>query len=338
MNPTIVDVARVAGVSTATVSRVINGISRVEPVTKKRVEAAIEKLRYRPNILARGLMKSRTDSVGILVTHIVNPYHMSIVHALERRLAAHGVFCYLCNSGDDPEQEDRYARELIRRAVDSLIVIEGAHSDSPDAVMYSTLAGDVPLILVNEHVALDIRAHIVRCEQETGIREAFAILAASGRRRVVLLNGTGHYSFDLKRRLLSEFVESNGLDPADNPVITISCPNDTESVHEAAGIAAALVRGPNPPDAIFAANDMMAAGALQGLLETGVSVPDDVAVVGVDDVIIARITRPKLSSVSLRTEEIGRETAETWVRIRDGVLTAPARVVVHSAFIERETT
>jgi LacI family transcriptional regulator len=339
MNVTISDVAMVAKVSTATVSRVLNGIGKVSPETRRRVEAAVESTGYRPNIMARGLMRARTDSVGILVTHIVNPYHMQIVHALEGGLGRRNVFCYLCNSGGDKALEERYARELIHRAVDALFIIEGAHSDRIGDSYYASLAEQVPLILVNEHLDLNSPAHIVRCAQEPGIREAFSHLKTRGRKRIALVTGTGHYSFELKERLFSEFIIAENLDPEENRVYRIDEANDPEAAHRAAELAIHLCSEKIRPDAIFAANDLLAAGALQGVLSAGVAIPEQASIIGVDDIVLSRVSRPRLSTVSLMTEELGEAAAEAYDTIRGmSPGNEPLRKVLSSRLIIRESS
>lgn len=202
MSLTIDDIAKAARVSTATVSRVINKNYPVSEKTRLRVEEVIARLGYRPNIFARGLMKAKTDSVGIIVPYISNPYHTQIVNAFEDELSKKDIFIYLCCSYDDPGLERKYVQRLMHRNVDVLVVIEG-HSMNCSRNHYLQIDPKQPIILVNEHLALDTKHHIVRCAQEPGLNQALDYFLHHGRRGIALFRGTTGYSFHLKGRLLS---------------------------------------------------------------------------------------------------------------------------------------
>lgn len=340
MSVNIEDIAKAAGVSTATVSRVLNSPGIVSETTRKRVEEAIELHGYKPSIFARGLMSSRTGSVGILTSYITNPYMTSIIDSIESTLARNDTFIYLCNCKSDIELEHEYTDELLRRKVDALIVLE-TPSFNGEHDYFLGLRAECPVILVNEHVSSDSPHHIVRCAQEPGLLEALQHFLSNELLPIALLLGdVGSYSFALKKRLFTEFRDANGLSEADSPCFLLGEANVEGIVERAARFAAALLQKDRPPRAILAGNDLIGVGVLQGALGAGLRVPQDLAIISVDNTILSRISVPMLSSVDLRTEDIGRIAAELYLRIRAGYSSgqAPARETISSFLVLRATT
>lgn len=342
MNVRIEDVARAAGVSTATVSRVINNDGHpVTAATRRKVEAAIRKLRYTPNIFARGLMKGTTNSVGIIVPYLSNPYHTEIVDAIVEVLARHDVFVHLCCSYDKLDLEQEYVRGLIQRRVDALIVVEAPsfNSSRPETFdMYSI--PKQPTILVNEHVSLATTHHIVRCAQEPGIEQALARFQVLGRERVALFRGGPGYSFELKERLFTRFLRDNGRNVKENPIVRIRHPNDPRAVHDSAAHITGLLAGPASPQAVLAANDLIALGVVQGALAAGARVPSDLAIISVDNTIVSQFSRPPLSSVDLRMKTVGHTAARAYLELRSNGFRAaePVRHSIDARLIVRESS
>jgi LacI family transcriptional regulator len=339
MSVTIDHIAKAAGVSTATVSRVINKNYPVSARAKKRVEDAIARLRYSPNVFARGLMKARTDSVGIIVPFISNPYHTEIVNAIENVLSKQGIFIYLCCSYADPDLEMEYVERLISRNVDALIIVEGGFMNKGENLLDSQ---DIrqPVIFVNEHVSLSTRHHIVRCAQEPGLSQAFDHMHGLEKRRILLLRGEGGYSFDLKELLFKRFRKDNDLDPERNPIIRMRQADEPRVVHDAAHCIRTLLKGRKAPRAVLAGNDLIAIGVLQGALEAGVKIPADLAIIGVDNTIVSQISRPQVSTVDLRMHELGRMAAKAYLELREKGFKAesPIRHTLESRLIHRETS
>jgi LacI family transcriptional regulator, galactose operon repressor len=338
-NRTIDDIAKAAGVSTATVSRVLNNAPHsVSAGTRRRVEAAIKKLSYTPNVFARGLMKASTDSVGIIVPFISNPYHTQIVDAIEKELSLHNIFVYLCCTYSEPKLEADYVERLSARRVDALVLVEGPSVNAPRG-RRSPDEIPVPVIRVNEHRDTATEHHIVRCAQEPGLEEALRHLLASGRRRIALFRGERAYSFDLKERLFRSFLSANGLDPGAIQVVRIRPANTSDAVHEAASQIGELFASRHAPDAVLAGNDLIAHGVIQGALAAGVRIPDDLSVISVDNTIIAEISRPRLTSVDLRMQTLGELTAAAFLdlRSRDFKSDEPIRASIDSRLVIRES-
>jgi LacI family transcriptional regulator len=337
----IEDVAREAGVSTATVSRVINNDTHsVTAETRGKVEAAIRRLHYSPNIFARGLMKGTTNSVGIIVPYLSNPYHTEIVDAIIDVLVRHDVYVHLLCSYDKPELEREYVRGLVQRRVEGLIVVEASsfNSTRPRASELYQIPRQ-PTILVNEHLSTEAPHHVVRCAQEPGIEAALARFLARGRTEVALFRGGPGYSFTLKERLFKRFLRENDLSPQHNPVVRIRHANDPRAVHDSAVHIGGLLAGPRPPRAVLAANDLIALGVVQGALAAGARVPDDLAVISVDNTILCQFSRPTLSAVDLRMKTVGQTAARLYMDLEaNGFRTDhPVCHSIDSRLIQRES-
>lgn len=341
MGSTIKDVADAAGVSTATVSRAINNPEQVSPETRSRIEKIIEEKGYRPNIFARGLMKSRTDSVGILVSHLVNPYITSIVDTMESILSRSGTYIYLCNCKQAKQLEREYTTELLRRNVDALIVVETLSFSSADNFLID-FESPCPIILVNEHVGMSTRHHIVRCDQEPGIREALNFLSSRELFPIALFLGDPHeYSFRLKERIFKEFQRERGLSDSQVQIHYLFGETNSEDiVAKSADYAFQLLTGRNRARSVLAGNDLIALGVLQAAQKTGTRIPEELSVIGVDNTLLSRTSLIPLSSIDLRTEDVGRMAAELYLRLRNGRqdLTEPVHESIPSFLRLRATT
>ncbi|HEY9594107.1 MAG TPA: substrate-binding domain-containing protein, partial [Spirochaetia bacterium] len=267
-----------------------------------------------------------------------NPYHIAIVDAIVDALAAHDVFVSICSSSDKAEHERDAVRSLGQRRVDALIVIESpTFNTTPDATLDSFTIPGKPTILVNEHLSRATPHHVVRCAQEPGIRQALARFLDGGRRRIALFRGGPSYSFDLKETLFKGFVRDNGLDSRACPVVRVKRANDAQAVHDSARLVGELLHGRDAPQAVLACNDLIAIGAVQGALAAGARIPDDLAVIGVDNSIVSQFSSPPLSTVDLRMKTVGQTAARLFLELRErgfrGV--EPARRTLDARLIVR---
>jgi LacI family transcriptional regulator len=285
-------------------------------------------------------MKGTTDSVGIIIPYLSNPYHTAIVDAIVDVLARHDVFVSLCCSYDNTEREQEYIRGFVHRGVDALIVVESPFFNSPRHSLEMYTLPRQPTILVNEHLSTDTPHHIVRCAQEPGIQQALARFLALGRERIALFRGRTDFSFDLKERLFRRFVADNGLVPTDTAVVRVRHANDSRAVHDSAVHITALLRGDRPPRAVLAGNDLIALGVVQGALAAGARVPEELAVISVDNTIVSQFSRPPLSAVDLRMTTVGHAAAHAYLGLRENGFrsTAPLRHAIDSQLIVRETS
>lgn len=304
-------VAARAGVSIASASRVLNGLGG-SPETVRRVRAAAAEVGYVPNAIARSLQARRTDLVALAVEDIGNPVYVAMMRAIESVVAESGRQLLVHATGGRVDDETALLRRLAHRYVDGMIIspirVTGAHRDA--------LTGTpVPVVVVGQ-LPGDVPVDNVRTDSRTGIRLAVDHLVAAGRRRIGFLNGPLDTVPGAARDAgFREALAGHGL-PVDERLLEVG------DFHYEPGRAAAqrLLARAEPQrsrsgsqaslDALVCANDMIAVGALHTLLAAGVKVPQDVALVGMDDTELARMSFPQLSSVSLGSAARGRRAAE----------------------------
>jgi LacI family transcriptional regulator, galactose operon repressor len=300
MTATIADVAQRAGVSTATVSRVLSGVGRARPETRSRVLDAARTLEYRPSLVARALKQRATRTLGLIVTDIENPYFPQLVRAVEDAANAEGYAILLCNADEDPEREASYLDVLVERRVDGLIV---AASTIGTRQRQWLAHPPVPVVLVNTR------------SPQTDLPSIASDNRAGGRL-------AAHHLLDLGHRRFGYLMP---------PPRNLDAPNRLAGVREALrrtpGATLAIGRGGatvaggetamlellsgEPPTAVIAYNDLMAIGALRAVRRAQLRVPVDVSLVGFDDVAFAAYAEPALTTVRQQTAEMGRWAVAT---------------------------
>lgn len=317
------DVASRAGVSVKTVSNVVNGYVHVAPDTRARVEAAVAELGYRPNLFARSLRGGRSGIIALAIPELQVPYFAELAQCVVKEAAAHG-FTVLIDQTEGNADHERVVMEGIRdHLIDGLIF-------SPLALGSRELArqrrDETPLVLLGERVGGGLADHVA-IDNVRAAREAVLHLAGQGRRRVAAVGAQRVVRGETAHLRLAGYragLEEAGL-PWD-PGLVARAP----SFHRAEGALAMgrLLDGPARPDAVFAFNDLLALGALRACHDRGVRVPDDVAVVGFDDIDDGRYSIPSLSTVSPDKAEIARTAVEFLVSRLGGNAHSPAREVV----------
>jgi DNA-binding LacI/PurR family transcriptional regulator len=301
--PTLEQVAALAGVSRATVSRVVNGSPRVSAEVRAQVERAVAKLGYVPNRAARSLVTRRTDSIGLIVAEpesrfFSEPFFAGVVRGVSAALVDTDVQLVLLMAQDAAHQ-GRLERYITGGHVDG-VLLASLHGDDP---LPRTLErAGVPAVLVGRPAGPS-PASYVDADNRGGARQAVGHLAGRGRRRIATITGpmdmgVGQDRLDGYR----EGLRAAGL-PEDRRLVE---EGDFSEQSGAEAMRRLLEREPGL-DAVFAASDLMAAGALRALAAAGQRVPDDVALVGFDDEVTARLTQPPLTTVRQPVEEIGRQ-------------------------------
>lgn len=299
--PTLEEVAARAGVSRATASRVVNGVSSVDAVLRARVERAVAELDYLPDRAARVLVTGRADAVALVVSEPDNrvfgdPFFAAIVRGVGQELSAAGLqmTLMLATSRADLERIERYLRSAPLDGV--LLVSEhSTHDPLPRAL----LAARVPTVIGGRPLDPELRIPYVDNDNEAGGRAAAGHLAGLGRRRIATVAGPADMAAGMDR--LAGFRAGLGALFRDDLVER----GDFTTVGGEAATSRLLARHPDL-DGLFVANDLMAAGALAALRAAGRHVPGDVAVVGFDDAPLAVLTDPPLTTVRQRTVDQGR--------------------------------
>ncbi|NUR97377.1 MAG: LacI family DNA-binding transcriptional regulator [Kribbellaceae bacterium] len=326
------DVARSAGVSTMTVSNVINGRPRVGAATRERVLAAISDLGYQVNLAARHLRAGRTGVVGLAVPELERPYFAQLAGRLADRFEAHGLRIVMERTGASREGElDAVAFSRLRM-YDGLIL----SVVDIDPAELSQLRTDAPVVMIGER-ALPSRFDHVMMDNVDGARQATAHLLATGARRIAMLGGdpSGTANMPALRAEGYALAHADAGVPVD-PELNVRSSFRMQDGYDA--IRSLLGRGIGF-DAVFALTDVVAMGALRALADAGMRVPDDVQVVGFDDIDEAAYLVPSLTSVNPGHAEMAdRITALLTAQITDGPTGDPQEVVVPARLVQRGTT
>ena len=305
MNATIRDVASAAEVSVATVSRVLNGSDKVVEPTRSRVLAAATSLGYVPHSGARSLSMQRTDTIGVILPDLHGEFFSELIRGIDAATRARGLHLLLSHSHGDPDEAAAVLRAM-RGRVDALVVMS-PYAD--EAMLSASISGSTPLVLLGSggagrhpRLAIDNRGG------------AFAMtehLLEAGYRSIAFVAGP-QGNIEAARRL-EGYRAALATRPGTEARIL---PGD---FGEESGLAAGrLLIAQGLPDAVFAANDMMAIGCLQAFREAGVDVPGDVALAGFDDIPVARFLDPPLTTVGVPIAEIGRHAVECCAEILAG--------------------
>lgn len=298
---TIHDVAREARVSAATVSRVLNGHEDVNAEMAGRVAEAVRKLDYRPNGVARSLRRQAAQVWALVISDIENPHFTALVRGVEDVARAHGFSVVLCNSDEDAEREARYLEVALSNRMSGVIL----SPSSGDTEVTPLLDRGTPVVTIDRTLR---RAGVpaVVVDNEAAARGATQHLLDAGHRRVGCVTGPLQTS-TAEQRLAgyrsAVAASPHGVDPALIKVENYKEDGGYRAVRE-------LLSSDDPPDALFIANSLMTMGALEALVEQGVRVPDEMALVGFDDSPWLRLMRPSLSVVAQPTYEIGRRAAQ----------------------------
>jgi LacI family transcriptional regulator len=302
---TIRDVAQRAQVSIASVSRVLNRFSNVSEDTRARVNAAVDELGYVPHAGARSLSLARTGAIGVVLPNIHGEFFSEIVRGMDRLATERGYLLLLSNM-HALAGEAQAVLKAMRGRVDGLIVM-APHLE--DEEFTTALPRGTPAVLVNTRAEVRDRPAI-RLDNAAGARSVAEHLIATGRRRIVHISGPIG-NIDAEERAESFRQTLKGHDEIDSVIV------QGDFYEESGGAAvAALIDAGHSFDAIFAANDMMAIGAMEALRAKGIKVPEDVAVAGFDDVPLA--SHLELTTVRVRIAELGERAIERLVRMLEG--------------------
>lgn len=317
---TIEDVAAAAGVSPTTVSHVYSGHRPVKPTTREHVERIAAELGYRPSAIAKSLRVQRTDTVMIVIPDITNPFYPGFARGIQDVLRARGYHTLMCNTDAVEAEERAYVEEALNRRVDGLVFV-GFRIGVEDLAELTSQGISAVAIGSNPP---ESQIDGVRFDDRLAAREATAYLIETTGSAVAHLAGPRDTAIGRSR--LDGFHDAHeraGLAVPEGYVV----PGPFTQQGGMEGMRALLAL-PSPPRGVFCANDMIALGALRVTHTSGLQVPDDVALVGVDDVDVATLTDPPLTTIRFRTDDLGRTCGELLLDRMTGAWTGPARNVV----------
>jgi LacI family transcriptional regulator, galactose operon repressor len=308
---TIRDVAKLAGVSTMTVSRVVNNSGYTSQTTRLRVEQAVAQLGYVPNAVARYLRSKQTHTIALVVSDITNPFFTTIARGVEDVAGPRGFAVMFCNTDEDDDEEARYLRLLVERQVDGVLLVPAGN---PAASIRMLRAHKVPLVILDRRVP-GRPIDTVRCDSEAGAYELVRHLIGLGHRRIGVLTGRRSISTSADRVAgVRRALEESGL-TLDEALVRWGRFNfgdlNLADGHQMADEVIAATD--DPPTALFAANNFIAFGAIRALREMGLHMPDDISVVAFDDLPTEWVSDPFLTVAAQPAYEIGRRAAEMMI-------------------------
>lgn len=321
----IVDVAKQAGVSTATVSRVLSGLPGISEETRARVQAAVDLLGYRPDLAARRLRSGRTDTLGLIVSDIRNPFFTEISRAVEDVAYQHNMRVFLCNADEDPDREAFYLKMMHDENVNGVIL-------SPTLSLLGQLrTGDhpFPLVLVDRCERDTLADAVVLDNFDAGYRLTEHLIA-QGYVRIVFLYGAAGATGPQRHQGYLAAMAAASLAPQAEAITP-------RSAH-ACEVAEALLRRSPMPDALLASNGLVLQGIAEAVKAVGVQVPTDTAIAGFDDLPWTRLVTPDITVVRQPTDEIGQTAIQL---LQERVATperSVRRVVLRGELLVRGST
>ena len=327
--PTVLDVAKRAGVSPITVSRVINNSGYVSESTKKRVEIAVKELGYVPNTIARGLRSKRTHTLALVVTDITNPYFTLMARGVEDVAGESDYTVVYCNTDESEAKEEKYANILAQRKVDGVLLVPACSN----AKIIKFLESNGVTVVVLDRRVSGVETDFVRSDSENGAKDLIKLLIGLGHRRIAMITGPKEVSTSIDRIAgYRQALTEAGL--SDNELVYYGAFNQQsgyELTHQA------MNRAPKPT-AIFGANNFITIGIIKALYESKVDVPGDVSVVGFDDLPESMLVRPFLTVARQPAYEMGRSATELLLkRISDGLSEDFHEIILPAEIIERES-
>lgn len=331
MRATILDVAALAGVSKATVSRAFINPDAVSPDTRERIFAAAKALQYRPNAIARAMITKRTGNLAFIIYGkqapvITNPFYGAILESVVRAASDIGYSMFI---ESDAALRAQSGELMLQKQVDGIIFSSQPHIP----MVMSAMEGGTPTVFVN-HITDLPGAHCLVCDDNGGMALAVGHLAALGHRRIAMLSG--RFTRFIRDRRHRGFLQAMGAHrlAADTALIA-SCEPTMEAALRA---ASALLDAPAPPTAVVCTNDTLAVGAMKAALHRGLRLPEDFSVVGFDDSAFCPLVEPELTSVRYDTERMGRLAVECLMAQINGASWPKPVITLEAALVERRST
>ncbi|MEK3888167.1 LacI family DNA-binding transcriptional regulator [Bacillus sp. FSL K6-3431] len=330
MKVTIYDVAKKAGVSIATVSKVINNTGNMRETTRKKVSEIMKQMNYRPNLMASALSGKGTETLGLLVPDISNPFFSAMARTIEDCAHERGMSVIMCSTDEDVEKEKKYLDVLQRKQVDGFIIASTFHDKS---LLQELIKSNIPLVmLAYDEPSLDVSK--VSVDDVKGGYNATTHLLSGGHSKIAVI-AEHTYSSNLRLQGYCDAYSDHSLVFQEEYIFrtTASISNGKacfEKIFQQLDIG--------PPTAIFACNDLLAIGIIQGATEKGIKIPEDLAIIGFDNTILATTTVPGLTTISQPIEEMGKKVVSIIIdEIKDSN-SVKKRILFNPELIVRGTT
>ena len=328
--PTIREVAKKAGVSSATVSHVANNTRFVSEDVRERVKTAMRELNYRPNALARSLRRGETHTLGLILPDSSNPFFAEVGHAIESEAFALGYSVILCNTDNDENKERIYTEVLENKQLDGIIFVgAGENRESISQIVKNGL----PLVVVDREMG-NLELDTVTTENYQGGLLATQHLISLGHKVIGCITGPSNITPSADRVTGYRAALQQAGIPIEESLIARG------DFHASSGYSAALqLLAHNPrPTAIFVCNDIMAIGALRAAAQLSLSVPENIAIVGFDDIELASYTTPALTTIAQPKQEIGQLAVKLIFERMGNPSLQPRRIILSTQLVIRESS
>jgi Transcriptional regulators len=341
--PNIKIIARKAGVSISTVSRVMNGTKPVSPELQKRVYDAVQQMDYKPNSIARSLILNKTNLIGVVVPDVSNSFHAQLLSGIENYAAQEQYGVIICNVYQNLGRRQKYFNLMMERHVDGIILL---HDDTLEELSAFRKVSSIPIIFASVPVEA-AEVPFVGIDEIKAAYDAVSHLIAKGHRNIALIHGVCHALGTLRKEGYCKALTEHGI-----PIrkeIFVQRPSSIEYGYQAMEQLLDL-NLPERPTAVFCVSDEMAVGALDCLLDKGLRVPEDISLMGFDDIDLGQVVRPRLTTIHQPIYEIGEEAAKLLInmienKVKPGLQNAPEepygklqkRIILKHSLIERET-
>ena len=327
----IVDIAREAGVSTATVSRVLNNPELVSEERRKQVEAAVEKLNYSPNSLARELVTKNTNVIGMFIPEITNTFAPSVIESFEKELNRYHYNIFLCITNANPETERNYIKVMTKKRVDGLAFLGYRALNSENNDLLIKTAKKTPVVMMDYPPSDEM--YCVQTDEEQGAFLATEYLIKLGHQKIAFLNGNPqHTSYYYKMQGYERALHAYGIEMTTKYCLTIE-PNMVGGDNRAREVLQMNDR----PTAIFASGDQIAIGVYKAAYTLGLSIPKDLSVIGFSGSPISNSLYPPLTTVAQYAQEMGSGAAKMMMDLINKNPIAERRIVFEPKILERKS-
>lgn len=306
---TIYDIAKEAGVSVATVSRVLNSTAPVKASTKARIMSIIAKHQFQPNALARSLIKKETGIIAIILPDITNPFFPEVFWGAENEAREKGYTLFLCDTAGDYSRESQYLNILWEQRVDGIIFMGGrinlANCPPNLAQEIMDMSKNIPVVLVNGNIP-NASIHRIYTDEALGAELATQHLIDLGHREIAFLGGRKEMTTTLSKvKAFRKKLEDNQISFRSDRVLF-----GDFSITAGKELMNKLLENEDRPTAVFCVNDYTAIGAIKAIIEHGLRIPEDISIIGFDDTPLADAVIPELTTVSQQTHQLGKQAVE----------------------------
>lgn len=327
--PTIYDVAKEAGVAISTVSKVLNNTGKISENTKRKVEETMQKLNYRPSIVSS--VKKRLKTIGFLIPNIADPFMAEIAKIIEDHGRKYGYTLMVCSTDNNLEKEAAYISILRRKYIDGIVIATGLNNEG---ALKELRESRIPFVILSRDVPSENRPTVL-VDDYVGASKAVNYLVGIGHKKIGVITENDYFYATIERlKGYKDVLEKSNIEYKSEYVSV-----DNTSYIDAKESAILLLKLKSPPTAIFASTEPLAIGAMQGVRECGLNIPDDVSVIGFDNSILSEMCHPQLTTISQPIEEMGKKVIELLVdEIEKEKNTLTKSVVMASELIIRGST